>query len=431
MNAHTKPPGLNFLFATWEGGGSVGPVLTVAAKLVRRGHRVRVMSDACNRPEVQAAGAAFAPWTRAPSRTDKRRESDIQRDYEAASPAEGLLRVVDGIMAGPALAYAQDVMEALAREPADLVIAADLLPGVGAGCEAAGQPFVIMAANICLMPLEGAPPFGGGFAPADGAEVLEQVRQGALQLLDHGLPALNRARAALGLKPLAHLMDQALAARALLLATSEAFDFPWRDRPAFVRYVGPQLDDPSWAAPWTSPWPADDARPLALVSFSTTFQDHVALLQRVIDALAPLPVRVLLTTGAAIEPEELTAAANTLVVKSAPHNQVMRQAGFAVTHGGHGTLARALINGLPQLVVPQGRDQNDNARRVAERGAGLSLEPTATVEEIRAAFTRLLAEPGFAFAARRLGARVAEDVASPAVVEELEAAALAAAEVAI
>ena len=52
---------MSFLFATWEGGGSVTPVLTVARKLSDRGHRVRVMSDRCNRPETEAAGAAFVP----------------------------------------------------------------------------------------------------------------------------------------------------------------------------------------------------------------------------------------------------------------------------------------------------------------------------------------------------------------------------------
>ncbi len=42
----------HFLFTTWEGGGSVTPALTVVRKLVARGHRVRVMSDRCNRPEA-------------------------------------------------------------------------------------------------------------------------------------------------------------------------------------------------------------------------------------------------------------------------------------------------------------------------------------------------------------------------------------------
>ncbi len=59
MNAPMKTRPLNLLFATWEGGGSVPPVLTAAEKMIARGHRVRIMSEACNRPEVEAVGARF------------------------------------------------------------------------------------------------------------------------------------------------------------------------------------------------------------------------------------------------------------------------------------------------------------------------------------------------------------------------------------
>ena len=99
---------MNFLIATWEGGGSVTPALTVASKLVGRGHRVRVMSDAVNRPESEATGAAFVPWTRAPSRADRSRDSDIFRDWEVATPQEGFARVLHRLWTGPALAYAED-----------------------------------------------------------------------------------------------------------------------------------------------------------------------------------------------------------------------------------------------------------------------------------------------------------------------------------
>jgi UDP:flavonoid glycosyltransferase YjiC (YdhE family) len=160
-----------------------------------------------------------------------------------------------------------------------------------------------------------------------------------------------------------------------------------------------------------------------LVGFSTTFQNHRRVLQNVIDALAPLDARVLVTLGGSIERGELTPAANTVIVPSAPHGIVMREARFAITHGGHGTVIRALANRLPMLVIPHGRDQNDNAVRVTERGAGLALPPSADVAEIRAAARRLLSEAGFRRAARELGDRVAHDAEHSDVVAALEAAA--------
>ncbi|MDB5448744.1 MAG: hypothetical protein JWQ97_4061 [Phenylobacterium sp.] len=424
-----KPPRpLDLLFATWAGGGNVPPVLTVAEKMIARGHAVRIMSDACDRADCEAVGARFVPWTRAPSRPDRTRASDPLRDWEAASPPEAIGRLIDNILAGPSLGYAQDLREELARAPADLVVSSDMLLGVLAACERLEQPAVALAANICLFPLPGAPPFGGGLAPArTEAEraVLAQVRAGVCQLLDSGLPALNAAREALGLKPLAHLADQLDAARALLLATSEAFDFPWEQRPAQVRYVGPQISDPPGATAWRSPWPADDARPLVLVGFSTTFQDHAAVLQRVLDGLAALPVRVLLTTGEAIDPAELSAPSNAAVMRWAPHVAVMRRAVLVVTHGGHGTVIRALAQGLPSLILPHGRDQDDNARRVSERGAGLSLPASASAAEIAVAARRLLDEPAFRAAAERLGAAVRAEAQGSPIVEILEQVACA------
>src|SRR5918997_1316977 len=110
----------NFLFTSFEGGGSVSPALTVVKKLVARGDRGRFMSDKCNRPEAEAAGAAFRHWTRAPSRADRLRETDILRDWDVDEPRQGLVRLVERIMAGPALRDAQDVIEEMKRGAAPL-----------------------------------------------------------------------------------------------------------------------------------------------------------------------------------------------------------------------------------------------------------------------------------------------------------------------
>jgi MGT family glycosyltransferase len=413
---------MNFIIATWEGGGSVTPMLTVAAKLVAVGHRVRVISDRVNRFEAEATGAAFVPWTRAPSRADRSRDSDIFRDWEVDAQ-EGFARVLHRIMTGPALAYAQDMIEELEREPADLAVVNEMLFGPMVGCEAAGQRFALLTCNVSLFPLEGVPPLGPGLLPAanDADRALHaEITAGHHAMLDSGLPAVNAARTLFGLAPLAHLVDQHLAAERILLGTSEAFDFAPARLPAHMRYVGPQLADPAWAAPWASPWPADDSRPLALVGFSTTFQGHVGVLQKVVDAAADLPVRLLVTLGDTIAPEELTPAANCRLIHSAPHNAVMAEAKLVVTHGGHGTVTRALMHGKPQVVVPHGRDQADNAVRVAARGAGLIVTADSEIAAFREAIEAVLTDPAYTIAAERLGRQVAEDVRNSPVVAELE-----------
>jgi UDP:flavonoid glycosyltransferase YjiC (YdhE family) len=97
----------------------------------------------------------------------------------------------------------------------------------------------------------------------------------------------------------------------------------------------------------------------------------------------------------------------------------MREVSVVVSQGGHGTVSRALLNGLPLLVLPNGRDQVDNAARVEAKGAGLRLAFTAPEAEIAAAVTRLIKEPDFQAAARRLGAAMKADVAS-SLVQEME-----------
>ena len=417
---------MNFLFTTWEGGGNVTPVLVAVRKLLARGHRVRVMSDECNRPESEATGATFTAWQRAPSRKDRSRESQTFRDWAASTPQEGLLSVIRDNWCAPALAYAQDVIEELRRERSDLVVTCEALFGVMAGCESMGQPLVTLCPNISLTPLPGIPPLGPGLPPARNEQeraMHAEIAKACAAMFDSGLPGLNSTRAALGLDPLDHLIDQFQAVSTELLATSAAFDFQCSELPEHVRYVGPQIGDPNWARKWSSPWSSSDQRPLVVVSFSTTFQNHGPVLQKVIDALAALPVRVLVTLGGPIKPGELKSADNCALVESAPHSQVMREAAFVVTHGGHGTVMRALVSRAAMLVIPHGRDQNDNAVRVTERGAGLSLMPDAPVEVIHKACERLLNEPSFRSAAKGLGDKVAADAENSTVVQELEAAA--------
>ncbi len=420
----TAPRPANILFATLESGGTFTPALTVARRLIEAGHRVRIMSDRCNADEARASGAGFTPWTRAPSRPNRSPATDIMRDWEAASPIEGFRRLIARILCGPALAYGQDLMDELAREPADLVVGSDMLLGVTAACEALGQRHAILTANLSIFPLPGVPPLGAGLAPArtDADRALhDAIAADCTALFDQGLPALNAARAAFNLPPLEHVADQAQRAQRILLGTSRAFDFAPAILPERVRYVGPQLGTPGWAAPWASPWPEGDLRPLLVVGFSTTFQDHGAVLQRVMDAAATLPVRVLVTLGGAIPATSLRAPANAVLVYSAPHDELMWDAAIVVTHGGHGTVLRALRHHRPMLIIPHGRDQADNAVRVTERGAGLDLAANAGTAQIHAALSRLLDEPAFHAAAGKLGRAVAAGADSTAVLDEIAA----------
>ena len=412
----------SFLFTTWDGGGNVPPLLTAVRRLVAAGHEVRVISDHCNAQEIAAAGARPISWTTAPNRIGRTRDDDPVQDWAAADPAEGIMRVIQGVLTGPALSYARDTQRELASGPADLVVSNDMLLGVCAGCEDLGQRFAVLTSNISLYPMAGVPPMGPGLPRATNAA--EQAQQDVIAaqigaLLDTGLPDLNAARAALGLPGLAHVADQLNGAAAVLLGTSAAFDFAPASMPPRWRYIGPLLDLPDWATRDRPALPCHD-RPLVAVCLSSTFQNQTGVLQNLLDTLADMAVEAVVTLGPSLSATDLRAPSNANLMAAADHDALMSKAHLVITHGGHGSVTRALIHGRPMLILPMGRDQADNAIRVTQRGAGLTLSPGASLADIRTAIDRLLQEPSFTARARELGAVVALDMQSSPLVATFE-----------
>lgn len=315
------------------------------------------------------------------------------------------------------------MLEELEREPADALVINRTLYGAMAAAEKAALPFAVLMPGIYEVPHPGVPPIGLGLVPARGP--LGRLRDYALgrflrHLYGRGLPALNAARAELGLDPLGHPWEQFDRAGRVLVLTSEAFDFPARLLPSNVRYVGPQLDEPVWVESWHSPWPADHPDPLVVVGFSTTPQAQEPVLRKAIEALGALRVRGLVTVGPALDPAAFDAPANIVVLRSVAHAQVFPEASAVLTHAGHGTVIRALRYRIPLVCLPMGRDQGDDAARVVARDAGLRLSKEASVAEIREAIRRVVEQPRFREGARMLSRAIAADIGERRGVRELE-----------
>ena len=346
-------------------------------------------------------------------------EDDPIKDWECKTPISLFRRVADRQLFGPAPGYVADTEAAIADEQPDAIVSCFMLLAVPIAAEAAGIPLALMMPNC----------YGGSGTGHAAVRLRLPPRTGSVgRLRDRAMNRSAPRRSAPGSRSSTRcaasaawpssrsVWDQATHADQVLVLTSEAFDFP-AELDANVHYVGPRLDDPAWVEPWTPP-PGDD--PLVLVALSSTFQDQVGTLQRVVDGLGRLPVRGLVTTGPAVSPDQLRAPANVQVVAAAPHAEVLQHASAVITHAGHGTVVKALAAGVPLLCMPMGRDQPDNATRVVVRGAGLKLKRSAKPERIADAVGRLLAEPSFRSSAEELGAKLRADAASPAAVELLE-----------
>jgi MGT family glycosyltransferase len=381
------------------------------------GHRVQ-------RERAEATGAAFTSFRYAPDADASNPETDIIRDWEARTPIGAFARTRDHLMFGPALEFARDVVAEATRRRPDVIVFDYLVVGAGVGAEAVGIPSACLIHTVYPLPRDGVPPFGQGLMPASGR--LGALRDAALtwgfrRAFAPGLRPLNGARRELGLQPVEDVFEQFLRPDVGLVLTSPEFDFGSPDGlPDNVRYAGPVLA-PDATLGWDSPWPPDDARPLVLASFSTTFQDQRDLAEAVLAALGELPVRGLLTTGPALDLAGDPVPANVEIREFVPHAAVLGEADLVVTHAGLGTVHAALRAGVPMVCVPDGRDQTDNAARVVAAGAGVRLGRRASASKLRNAIATALEDSSLREGAGRLAAAFSREDGVARSVAEIEA----------
>jgi MGT family glycosyltransferase len=415
-----------FLIALAAGGGNIPPTLSVARALIERGHDVRVITDPVLEPEVRAAGADFVSWSSAPHRFDLDPSSDLARDWEARTPMGSLARARDAYFCGPARAFADDVRAELQRRPADVAAGEMLTFATMIGARGAGVPCAIISSTIIAQRGWGAPPFGPGVSPATG--LAGRTRDRLIyamsdRMWNKGLPAINDARRAHGLAPLRHALDQIADCDRVLILSTRALVYPGFDPPEHVQITGARLEDPEWAEPVVLP-PGDE--PLVLVGLSSTFMDQSAAIARIAQALGTLPVRGLITTGPAIDPETIPAPANVQVVRSAPHREILPHAAAMVTHAGHGSVVKALAAGVPMVMMPFGRDQVEIAARARFAGAGVRIRPSASPARVAGAVREVLDDNAFAEAAARAASTIAAERSRDAAADALEELAVAA-----
>jgi MGT family glycosyltransferase len=411
-----------FLLATWDGGGTIPPELGLAAELVARGHEVVVLSDDTVEQDAAAAGAAFTPWRRAPQARARDADRALIRDWEVKNPLKQIRQVGDLLFFGPASLHAADLADAIGEYAPDVLIVDALLTGASAGAEHSGLPTAAVAPNVNMLRTPGVPPMGSGLRPLDGRT--GQARDAALHRLTDllmGTGTLNETRRALGLEPVRSLEQSVRRADRVIFLTSEAFDFPPRVPDPDVVYGGiPVSPGERETMAWTPPWP-QDGRPSVLLSLSTTYMRQEDLLQRLVDALGQVDCHALVTTGPGLRSRPLARVpGNVHVVESVPHVSVLPHVDLVITHGGHGTLIRALSSGVPVMVVPISRDQPDNAARVVHHQVGVSISKRSSSEKLAAAVRRALADDAIHANARAMAERLAPDIGAPKAIAALE-----------
>ena len=302
------------LLVTWDGGGNTPPMVQTGLALRERGHDVRVLGHAAQRDGMERAGFAFTSYRQA-----------IPWDRTAERDELQVFRVFGDAGAG------RDVEAALAAWTADAVVVDCLMIGALGAAIASGLATAVLVHS-----------FYGYFRP----------------MVEHS-PAAEIAMAH-GNDP----VDLWERADAVLVATDRALDVADGPVPGNVEWVG--VAQPRVAAPAPR---AERAH--VLVSFSTVWwPDQQESMQRVLDALGGLPLRVTATIGESVESARLRVPDNVDVRTFAPHSELMPDvsAGDRPRRArDHDACARPRPSGARGPAAPDARPADHRRRAHARR----------------------------------------------------------------
>lgn len=255
----------------------------------------------------------------------------------------------------------------------------------------AGVPWVELVPHTLQRASRALPPPGTGLAP--GRTPLGRGRDALLRALHarsvrQGDAARVAARAALGLPRDGDPV-------ATLVATLPGLEPPRPDWPERTHVVGPCEWDPAvgdLAVP-------DGDAPLVFLADSSASGRPQTLLDVAVAGLRGY--RMACTRFAPCE----RALPDGFVAGPGRQAPLLDRAAVVVCAGGHGMVAKALVRGLPLVVVPGPGDQRENALRVARLGAGVHLPPARlTPESLRAAVDAVTCDGAYTVAAQRLAA---------------------------
>jgi MGT family glycosyltransferase len=376
---------MRFLFSFTGGSGHFLPTAPFARALARRGHEVLYTCQESMVPTVAAAGWRVEPSGGASLSDPTFRGPLVLLGREAEE------RVVRDFFAGRAAEErSQRLVNLTQRWRPDLVVRDEMDFGAAVAADAIGVPHAAVAVIAA----------GGAFVRAE--------------LVEEPLAAL-RSRLGLARSEPTHPTEATEATEALhryllLVPVPPGFRDPHDQLPTTAHYVRPAIlgDLPAQPGP-----PAADGQrhpPQVYLTLGTIFpQESGDLFRRVLAGLSGLPVEVTVTIGGAITPAELgDQPPSVRIERFLPTHEVMRDRDLVISHAGSGTVISALALGIPQVLLPIGADQPQNADRCEDLGVGVALDAsTATPGDVADAATKVLQMPDYRRNAERIAAQAA------------------------
>jgi len=235
-----------------------------------------------------------------------------------------------------------------------------------------------------------------------------------LALAYHCRP-LNAVRQRYGLSSLGHDLRRVYTDADHTLYADAPGLIPIEGLPANHHHLGPISVSPATPLPhWWDAVPAD--RPI--VSLTLAFaRDEI--FSTALEALADLPVTVLVTTGG--RRDFAPRPANAFFADFLPAEAVAGRSSLAIGDGGTWTCQPPLAAGVPVLGIVGNMNQTVNMQAIQRRGAGELLRAsTADPASVRALVQRMLADSSYAAAPREVARLYAQHHAPTRLAEILE-----------
>jgi UDP:flavonoid glycosyltransferase YjiC (YdhE family) len=331
--------------------GHAFPMLALGAALARRGHAVCLQTWQRWEAATVAAGVEFSA---APEYQVFPTRDRPMKPYQAAVHA------------------ARATVPAVEAFGPDYAVSDILTPAPALAAELAGVPVATLVPHGHPHQAPGFPIYSiGARLPRTivGRVFWRRASRVVERGLEQGRVEYNECRARLGLGPLPWV-HTGLSRELTLVGTLPQLEYP-RDWPSWARVVGPL----QWELPGGErvSAPAGEG-PVVLVAPSTAQDGSRTLLRAALAGLADAPVRVIAAWGEEV-PADLSVPANAVVIPWMSYAKTMPDCDVVITHGGHGTLVRALTCGCPVVVCPAGGDMAENAARVDWARLGVRLPP--------------------------------------------------------
>ena len=415
---------MNVLLVALGSAGDVHPMLAIGKTLRSRGHQVEVLTHARFAALVGASGLAF-------------HAVGSEAEYEATlrnprlwHPIKGLGVMWRGVLRPAVEPVLARITEAHQTGPC-VVVAAPVAFGARLAQEQLGVPLVTVYTAATMLrsmhnPLTMAQWRVPRWLPLAWRRLAWRLLD-RYQLEPMARPSLDAWRAQLGLPPLpgpifADWMHSPQAGVTLFPAWFAAAAADW---PPQVRQAGfPMFDGDAEPALDAALGQFLDAGDAPIVFMPGSAMRHGQLFfQAAVAACVRLGRRgILLSDDPAQMPAELPAGV--ICAGYVPFGQLLPRAAALVHHAGVGSSAQALRAGIPQLVLPVGYDQFDNALRLESLGVAASVQPRDQGPACMAVpLAALLGNPAVARACQAAAALLAQDDALDSVCRVVESVA--------